>query len=176
MGAALSLGVATVSQEESGNRIARALSIQENAARLFRLGLSPEEIIRLIPQDPCVEELSISAPYAVMAGSVSVEASNIELTVITNPSKVRWISAEFDNDDLDDERFYPLLKDPQTWDRTLITLALGYEITSYAKLKLEYYILDEKTGDSEAKAAEQNRNYQPSVDDDQLLLQLELNF
>lgn len=101
LGAALSLGVATVSQEESGNRIARALSIQENAARLFRLGLSPEEIIRLIPQDPYVEELSISAPYAVMAGSVSVEASNIELTVITNPSKVRWISAEFDNNDLE---------------------------------------------------------------------------
>ena len=93
-----------------------------------------------------------------------------------NPYGEMYDSALFDNDDLDDERFYPLLKDPQTWDRTLITLALGYEITSYAKLKLEYYILDEKTGDSEAKAAEQNRNYQPSVDDDQLLLQLELNF
>ena len=100
LGAALSLGVATVSQEESGNRIARGLSIQENAARLFRLGLSPEEIIRVIPQDPCVEELSISAPYSVMAGSVSVEASNIGLTVITNPSKVRWETGEFDNDDL----------------------------------------------------------------------------
>ena len=72
LGAALSLGIATVSQEESGNRIARGLSIQENAARLFRLGLSPEEIIRLIPSDPCVEELSISTPYSVMAGSVSV--------------------------------------------------------------------------------------------------------
>ena len=101
LGAALSLGVATVSQEESGNRIARGLSIQENAARLFRLGLSPEEIIRVIPQDPCVEELSISAPYSVMAGSVSVEASNIGLTVITNPSEVRWETGEFDNDDLE---------------------------------------------------------------------------
>ena len=101
LGAALSLGVATVSQEESGNRIARGLSIQENAARLFRLGLSPEEIIRVIPQDPCVEELSNSAPYSVMAGSVSVEASNIDLTVITNPSKVRWETGEFDNDDLE---------------------------------------------------------------------------
>ena len=101
LGAALSLGVATVSQEESGNRIARGLSIQENAARLFRLGLSPEEIIRVIPQDPCVEELSISAPYSVMAGSVSVEASNIGLTAITNPSEVRWETGEFDNDDLE---------------------------------------------------------------------------
>ena len=101
LGAALSLGVATVSQEESGSRIARGLSIQENAARLFRLGLSPEEIIRLIPQDPCVEELSISVPYSVMAGAVSVEASNIDLTVITNPSKVRWVSGEFDNDKLE---------------------------------------------------------------------------
>ena len=63
--------------------------------------MSPEEIIRVIPQDPCVEELSISAPYSVMAGSVSVEASNIGLTVITNPSEVRWETGEFDNDDLE---------------------------------------------------------------------------
>jgi prepilin-type N-terminal cleavage/methylation domain-containing protein len=103
LGAALSLGIATLSQEESGNRIARGLSIQENAARLFRLGLSPEEIIRLIPSDPCVDELSISTPYSVMVGAVSVIASDIDLTVITNPSKVRWSSGALDNNKLEDE-------------------------------------------------------------------------
>ena len=60
----------------------------------------------------------------------------------------------------------PLLKDPQTWNRTMITIALGYDITSYAKLKFEYYILDEETGD----------DTQPSVDDDQMLIQLKFNF
>ena len=64
------------------------------------------------------------------------------------------------------KRFYPWLKDPQTWDRTMITFALGYDITSYAKLKLEYYIVNEVTGDSE----------QPDVRDDQMLVQLKLNF
>ena len=65
------------------------------------------------------------------------------------------------------KRFYPLLKDPQTWNRTLLTFALGYDLTSYAKLKLEYYILDEETGD----------NTQPSkCNDDQMLVQLKFNF
>ena len=64
------------------------------------------------------------------------------------------------------KRFYPWLKDPQTWDRTMITFALGYDITSYAKLKLEYYIVNEVTGDSK----------QPDVRDDQMLVQLKLNF
>ena len=72
--------------------------------------------------------------------------------------------------------FYPLLKDPHTWKRSLVTLALGYNFTSYAKLKVEYYFLDEETGDTKEKAVEQNRNYQSHVDDNQLLVQLELNF
>ena len=69
-----------------------------------------------------------------------------------------------------------LLKDPQTWDRTMTTLALAYDITTYAKLKFEYYVLDEDTGDTKIIADLQNRRYQPSVDDNQFLLQLELNF
>ena len=59
-----------------------------------------------------------------------------------------------------------MLKDPQTWNRTMVTFALGYDITSYAKLKLEYYVLDEETGDSD----------QPKVNDDQMLVQLKFNF
>ena len=62
--------------------------------------------------------------------------------------------------------FFPQLKDPQTWDRRLLTLALGYDLTSYAKLRFEYYILNEETNDIT----------QPSVDDDQMLIQLKFNF
>ena len=71
-----------------------------------------------------------------------------------------------DVEENNDKRFYPLLKDPQTWDRRLLTLALGYDITSYAKLRFEYYILNEETNDAT----------QPSVDDDQMLIQLKFNF
>ncbi len=72
--------------------------------------------------------------------------------------------------------FFPLLKDPHTWDRNLITLAAIYDITDYAKIKFEYYLLDEKTGDTMDDADAQNRIYQPSVDDNQMLIQLELKF
>ena len=34
--------------------------------------------------------------------------------------------------------FFPLLKDPQTWDRKLLTLASVYDITDYAKRKVAY--------------------------------------
>ena len=83
-----------------------------------------------------------------------------------NPYRNSYDKSLLENDDEDNERCYPLLKDPQTWNRTLLTFALGYDLTSYAKLKLEYYILDEETGD----------NTQPSVNDDQMLVQLKFNF
>lgn len=83
-----------------------------------------------------------------------------------NPYRNSYDKSLLENDDEDNERFYPLLKDPQTWNRTLLTFALGYDLTSYAKLKLEFYILDEETGD----------NTQPDVKDDQMLIQLKFNF
>ena len=69
-----------------------------------------------------------------------------------------------------------VLKDPQTWDRTMTTIALAYHLTEYAKIKLEYYLLDEITGDTKIAANNENREYQPSVEDNQLLIQLELKF
>ena len=41
------------------------------------------------------------------------------------------------------------LDDPETWDRSLITLAAVYELTTYSKIKFEYYITGETTGDSQ---------------------------
>ena len=72
--------------------------------------------------------------------------------------------------------FFPQLKDPQTWDRKLLTLASVYDITDYAKLKIEYYFLGEVTGDTKEDAKSERRTFQPEVKDDQLLVQLELNF
>ena len=83
-----------------------------------------------------------------------------------NPYRNSYDTSLLENDDDDNERFYPLLKDPQTWNRTMITIALGYDITSYAKLKFEYYILDEDTGDED----------QEDVRDNQMLVQLKFNF
>jgi hypothetical protein len=69
-----------------------------------------------------------------------------------------------------------MLKDPQTWDRKLLTLASIYNLTDYAKLKVEYYFLDETTGDTQEIAEDEGREPQYEVKDNQLLVQFELNF
>ena len=55
-----------------------------------------------------------------------------------NPYRGSYDTSLLENDDDDNERFFPLLKDPQTWNRTMITIALGYDITtvSYTHLTL----------------------------------------
>ena len=89
-----------------------------------------------------------------------------QTSTFLNPYRNDYNKSLLEPNNENDKRFYPWLKDPHTWDRTMITFALGYDITSYAKLKLEYYVIDEVTGDSE----------QPNVKDDQLLVQLKFNF
>ena len=74
------------------------------------------------------------------------------------------------------DAFLPLLKDPHTWDRSLVTLAAIYNLTNYAKVKVEYYMIDEETGDTQAEADSDNRDYQPNIKDNQLLVQFELSF
>ena len=66
--------------------------------------------------------------------------------------------------DYSGDTFYPLLKDPQTWNRKMTTLALIYDLTDFSKVKIEYYILDEQTGDTIEKA------------ENQFLVQIELSF
>jgi hypothetical protein len=78
--------------------------------------------------------------------------------------------------DYSGDTFYPLLKDPQTWNRKMTTLALIYDLTDFSKVKIEYYILDEQTGDTIEKAENQNRRFQQNVLDNQFLVQIELSF
>ena len=42
-----------------------------------------------------------------------------------------------------------LYKRSNTWDRSLVTLAAIYKLTNYAKVKVEYYMIDEETGDTQ---------------------------
>ena len=110
--------------------------------------------------------LSLSNVFALLRfGELKIDPMRLTDSFL-NPYRNSYDTSLLENDDDDNERFYPLLKDPQTWNRTMITIALGYDITSYAKLKFEYYILDEETGD----------DTQPDVNDDQMLVQLKFNF
>ena len=110
--------------------------------------------------------LSLSNVFALLRfGELKIDPMRLTDSFL-NPYRDSYDTSLLENNDDDNERFYPLLKDPQTWNRTMITFALGYDITSYAKLKFEYYILDEETGDED----------QSYVKDNQMLVQLKFNF
>ena len=74
------------------------------------------------------------------------------------------------------ENFYPLLNDVFTWDRSLKTIALAHKLNKDINIKLEYYILNESTGDTKELALNENRRYQPNINDNHFLMQLELSF
>ena len=90
VGAAATLSMVTVGQEESGHRVARAICIQENASRMFRLGMSPAEIIRLLPPDPVVSSISIVQDQVNIAGVGTVDRAQIDIQYHTSPSGAVW--------------------------------------------------------------------------------------
>lgn len=88
--AAVALSFATTSQEETAHRAARALSIQENAARLFELGLSSDEVLRLLPPDPVVSAIAITESAPIIATGVQVQQADIDIAFETSPSGATW--------------------------------------------------------------------------------------
>lgn len=72
------------------------------------------------------------------------------------------------------------LNSPHTWNRSLLTIAAVYNYTEHLKIKFEYYIAGEKTGDKKEIAELDNngegRIYQPNISDNQLLIQFDLTF
>ncbi len=86
IGAAVSLSFATTSQEEAGARVARGLNVAENAARLYRLGLSGAEVIRLLPYDPVVYSISITEDTPLVAGVGLMDRATVTVVTETNPS------------------------------------------------------------------------------------------
>lgn len=92
VGAALSLSLATVSQEETGHRTSRAITIGENAARLYRLGLSSAEIIRLLPPDPVVSNIVITEDQPFVSGVGTMNRARIAITFYTSPSDAVWVA------------------------------------------------------------------------------------
>ncbi len=92
VGAALSLSLATVGQEEAGHRTSRAINIGENAARLYQLGLSPAEIIRLLPPDPVISTIVITEDTPSVDGVVTMQRASIAITFYTSRSDAVWLA------------------------------------------------------------------------------------
>lgn len=95
VGAALSLSLATVSQEETGHRIARAVAIGENAARLYRLGLSPEEIVRILPPDPVLSSITITEDQLPITGVGLMDRAQVDIVFHTSRSNALWAEGKW---------------------------------------------------------------------------------
>ena len=117
-------------------------------------------------------------------GFYSEVSRNLELPFLDNSIRLLGRYGELNNDEQMIENqdgeifdsFLPLLKDPHTWDRNMLTLAAIYNLTDYAKIKIEYYMIDEDTGDTQEAADSGDRDFQPNIKDNQLLVQFELSF
>ena len=79
--AVLSLSHGTLSQEEITRKLARGYCFQENAAKLYYLGLEPKEIINLLPLDRGELELNLTNPYKVNVNDVEIEASSVSVKI-----------------------------------------------------------------------------------------------
>lgn len=77
--AAAGLALTMVSQEEANVRVARALNVQEQAGRLYQLGLEPAEILAIIPPEPNVDALIFNAATTNVAGVGAVEIAECRL-------------------------------------------------------------------------------------------------
>ena len=98
--AVLCLSSGTISQEEATRKVARGYCIQENAAQLYYLGLSPDEILKLLPIGVSEMEVNISDPKAVKINDIFMEVAtvNVQLKSGTNDKAgsylnlLRWVS------------------------------------------------------------------------------------
>jgi hypothetical protein len=81
--AAASLAFTMVSQEEGNARVARAINLQEQAARLYQLGLRPtgaNSIASILPADSGVVSITFATGTADVANVGTVETATCEMT------------------------------------------------------------------------------------------------
>ena len=82
--AVLCLSSGTISQEEATRKVARGYCIQENAAQLYYLGLSPDEILKLLPIGVSEMEVNITDPKA-----VKMEVATVNVQLKSGPNDLR---------------------------------------------------------------------------------------
>jgi len=79
IGAAVSLAVTMTAFEEGNAKVSRAFNYQEQAARLYHLGLSPDEISGLLPAESAVESLTFTTNALTIANLGTVETATLQM-------------------------------------------------------------------------------------------------
>lgn len=79
IGAAVSLAVTMTAFEEGNAKVSRAFNYQEQAARLYHLGLSPDEISGLLPAESAVESLTFTTNALTISNLGTVETATLQM-------------------------------------------------------------------------------------------------
>ena len=97
--AVLCLSSGTISQEEASRKVARGYCIQENAAQLYYLGLSPDEILEILPIGVFEMKVNISDPKAIKINDIFMEVAtvNVQLKSGTNDLRNALAPTDFIN-------------------------------------------------------------------------------
>lgn len=100
IGAASTLSLAMVTQEETAERAVRVANYLENAATLYRLGIDVGEIQSILPVEPVIVNFS-ATPQNQIVNGVSVDFTTISVeyrptgAISTNSSGVRsWTGGD----------------------------------------------------------------------------------
>ncbi|MEM6916591.1 MAG: prepilin-type N-terminal cleavage/methylation domain-containing protein [Verrucomicrobiota bacterium] len=84
VGAAASMSLTLVTQEEINERSVRAFNYLDNASQLVRAGVDPAQIQNILPTEPIVTSLATSSRNVTVSGLGTIPA--ITLTVTYDPS------------------------------------------------------------------------------------------
>jgi len=99
VGAAASMSLTMVTQEEINERTVRSMNHLENAASLYRMGVDPADIVALLPADPVIRNLNINERTRNIPTLGAVPT--VRMTVVFKPSGAarkwaagKWVSGD----------------------------------------------------------------------------------
>ena len=86
VGAACSMSLALVTNEESNYRASRAMNYYENAMTLYQLGLDPIKIRSIMPPEPALVSMTFSPNTASIDGIGAPERVDVTMSFTTSPN------------------------------------------------------------------------------------------
>ena len=83
--AAATLAMTMTAYEEANASISRSLNYQEQAGRLFQLGLSPDEIQAILPEESTVSSLTFTSTNLALTNIGTVEKADCQMIFSAGP-------------------------------------------------------------------------------------------
>jgi prepilin-type N-terminal cleavage/methylation domain-containing protein len=93
------MALVVVTQEETGARTARVFNYQEQAVRLWQLGLTPDVIAAILPGEPSISSLEFDAAPVPIAGVGNVERAVCTVTFQPNQGAAAWSAGRWTGGD-----------------------------------------------------------------------------